>query len=109
MDDIATLEEKAAQAFDALAHSAQADGVIERSTAIWAVEMGHALLTKRAKIMAAIEFGRYLANAAEQYADCMNNPIDDDETTDKYLLGMRSAIHEFRKRLPQPPKATANE
>jgi hypothetical protein len=38
--------EKATHAFNALSHSAQADGVIERSTAIWAVEEGRALLVE---------------------------------------------------------------
>lgn len=55
-----------------------------------------------AQLRPVVEFGRYLAAAAEQYVDCMNSAqVSNDEMADKYQ-GVRSAIYEFRKRLPQP-------
>lgn len=44
MTDRERLLEEARNAFDALAHSAQADGSIERATALWAISMGRELL-----------------------------------------------------------------
>jgi hypothetical protein len=62
--------ERAAHAFNALSHSAQADGVIERSTAVWAVEEGRALLseldTLRAELVAAL---RPFAKCAETFTN----------------------------------------
>lgn len=55
---------------------------------------------ERARMATQIEFGRYLANAAEQYADVMaTTAADVYEVTDKFK-GLKSAIYEFRKRLP---------
>lgn len=55
MTDRKALIERATQAFNALAHSAQADGSIERKTAIWAIKEGRALATALEEADAEVE------------------------------------------------------
>lgn len=47
----------------------------------------------------AIEFGGYLARAAEHYLEVVNDPVRNgpDELSDAHR-SLRSSIHEFRKR-----------
>lgn len=46
----------------------------------------------------AIEFGEYLARAAEQFRDCVQDTMSAHDTIADRWAGLNSAIHEFRKR-----------
>ena len=79
------MDESATQAFNTLLHSAQADGVIERSTAIWAVKEGRALIeelaTLRARLAKAEEVIRPFARAAALFPDVNDDQWELAQTT----------------------------
>ncbi len=63
------------------------------------VQMADHQTTDRSPKDYAIEFGHYLANAAEQFMTEQNRAMRADELPDgNYWLALNSALHEFRKR-----------